>query len=86
MLTRERRKTSFRLPDYLLDGLRQEAKRQKTSMNSLLELFLKEGLFEEPNDQTRAAIEECRSGVELDDFDPDSLDQYIYAAEAVDAV
>lgn len=36
---------------------------------------------------TLAAIEECLSSDELDDFDPRSLDKYIYEeAEAVHAV
>ena len=36
---------------------------------------------------TLAAIEECKSGDDLEDFDPRSLDKYIYEeAEAVHAV
>lgn len=36
---------------------------------------------------TLAAIEECKSGDELEDFDPSSLDKYIYEeAEAIHAV
>lgn len=36
---------------------------------------------------TLAAMEECKSGDELDDFDPKSLEKYIYEeAEAVNAI
>jgi hypothetical protein len=40
--------------------------------------------YHEPNAETVAAIAECKSGVELEDFDPNELDQYIN--EAVEEV
>lgn len=76
--TLKRRTTSFRLPGYLLDGLRTEAQRKHKSMNSLVEVFLLDALYRQPNAETLAAIEECRSGVDLEDFNPDELDKYIY--------
>ncbi len=41
----------------------------------------------QPNPDTLAAIEEARSGVEMEDFDPNELDRYIYeAAEEIGTV
>ena len=81
MLKEKRRATSFRLPTYLIDGLKLGAKRQNTSMNSPVELLLREDLYSEPNEDTRAAIEECRSGVELPELDTSDLDAFIKSIE-----
>ncbi|MBR1463551.1 MAG: toxin-antitoxin system protein [Prevotella sp.] len=77
--TIKRKATSFRLPNYLLEGLKTEAKRQNRSVNNLVEFVLSTSLFREPNAETLAAMKECKSGVELEDFDPNELDKYIYA-------
>ena len=75
--TTKRSATSFRLPMYLLEGLRAEAKRQHRSVNNLVEVFLHESLYHEPNAETLAAMAECSSSAELEDFDPNELDKYI---------
>lgn len=55
-------------------------------MSALGGEYLLDGMYSKPNAETLAAIEEARSGVEMEDFDPDELDKYIYAAEEIDAV
>ena len=78
--TTKRSATSFRLPLYLLEGLKAEAKRQHRSVNNLVEVFLLESLYHEPNAETLAAMAECRSGVELDELTDetiDNLEEYI---------
>ena len=77
--TIKRKAVSFRLPSYLLEGLKTEAWRQHRSVNNLVEVVLLKSLFAEPNAETLAAMKECQSGVELEDFDPNELDKYIYA-------
>ena len=42
-------------------------------MSKLLECIAEETMYR-PNAETLAAIEEARSGVEMEDFDPDELD------------
>jgi len=76
-----RKATTVRLPEYLLADLHTEANRRNISVSRLLEDIVEEKMYP-PNAETLAAIEECRSGVEMEDFDPDELDQYIYAEEA----
>ena len=83
--TIKRKAASFRLPTYLLEGLKTEARRQHRSVNNLVEVVLLKSLCDEPNAKTLAAMKECESGVELEDFDPNELDKYIYA-EATEEV
>ena len=64
---------SFRLPSYLLEGLKTEARRQHRSVNNLVEVVLLKSLYNEPNAETLAAMKECLSGVELENFDPNEL-------------
>ena len=78
--TTKRSATSFRLPRYLLEGLKAEAKRQHRSVNNLVEVLLLESLYHKPNAETLAAMEECKSGAELDeltDENIDNLEEYI---------
>jgi len=69
-----RKATTVRLPDYMLLDLRNEARRTGVSINKLIENALEESLYR-PNAETLAAIEEARSGMEMEDFDPDELNQ-----------
>lgn len=77
--TIKRKAASFRLPSYLLEGLKIEARRQHRSVNNLVEVVLLKSLYNEPNAETLAAMKECESGVDLEIFDPNELDKYIYA-------
>lgn len=57
-----RRPTSFRLRADLLDGLRRNAKRENRTLNNYVESILLDIVFREPNDVTKAAMEEAMSG------------------------
>ena len=81
-----RKATTVRLPDYMLTDLNVEARRLGISVSRLLENLMEVCLYQ-PNPDTLAAIEEARSGVEMEDFDPNELDRYIYeAAEEIGTV
>ena len=78
--TVKRKATSFRLPTDLLEGLRAEAQKQHRSVNNLVEVFLLESLYREPNATTLAAMAEVKSGAGLDeltDENIDNLEEYI---------
>lgn len=77
METTKRRRATVRLPEYAMADIRNEAKRQNRSVSSILAMYVLDGLYHEPNETTLAAMAECESGTELDDFDPHSLDAYI---------
>ena len=57
-----RRPTSFRLREDLLDGLRRNAKRENRTLNNYVESILLDIVYREPNDVTKAAMEEAMSG------------------------
>ena len=58
----ERKPASFRLRTDLLEMLRRNAIRQNRTLNNYVESVLLDIVYNEPNDTTRAAIEEAMSG------------------------
>ena len=70
----ERRQTAFRLRTDLLERLKVMAMRSNRSLNNFIECALMDVAFHEPNAETRAAIEEAKSGkyagtLDMTDFD-----------------
>ena len=57
-----RKLTSFRLRADLLEELRRNALRENRTLNNYVESVLLRIVFEEPNELTRAAIKEAKSG------------------------
>ena len=72
--TVKRRVTSFRLPMDLLEKLRAEAQKQHRSLNNLVEVFLLESLYREPNATTLAAMAEVKSDAALDELTDENID------------
>lgn len=60
--TANRKQTAFRLQSDLLDRLREAAKKENRSLNNFVESALMDIVYNEPNEVTKAAIEEARSG------------------------
>ena len=58
----QKRATLFRLNPELIDRLKEMAKRQHRSLNNFVECILLDVAYNEPNEVTKAAIEEARSG------------------------
>lgn len=54
--------TLFRLNVDLLERLKAMARREHRSLNNFVECVLLDVVYNEPNDVTKAAIEEARSG------------------------
>ena len=52
----------FRLNVDLINRLKEMAKREPRSLNNFVECVLLERAYSEPNEVTKAAIEEARSG------------------------
>mgnify|MGYP002624916066 FL=1 len=57
-----RRPASFRLRADLLEGLKRNAARENRTLNNYVESVLLGIVYEEPNEVTKAAIKEARSG------------------------
>ena len=77
--TVHRKQTAFRLKTDLIERLRLEARRENRSLNNLVEVILSEALDRRPNPETMAAIEEARSGKELETLDLEHFDDFIAA-------
>lgn len=60
--TIRRKQTSFRLRTDLLEEMKTAAERENRTLNNYLESLLLNYFYNEPNEVTRAAIEEAMSG------------------------
>lgn len=58
----EKKAHVFRLPTYLLDKLKELAQKDRRSLNNYVECLLLDAVYHDPNDVTRAAFEEAKSG------------------------
>lgn len=72
-----RQPTSFRLNSKLLAILKQKAKASNRSLNNYVESVLFDAVYYEPNETTIAAIEEARSGKELETLDLDNFKSFV---------
>lgn len=60
--TIRRKQTSFRLRTDLLEEMKSAAERENRTLNNYLESLLLNYFYNEPNEVTKAAIEEAMSG------------------------
>ncbi|MCI9607488.1 MAG: ribbon-helix-helix protein, CopG family [Muribaculaceae bacterium] len=58
----QKKAQSFRLPVDLIERLKKLARQQNRSLNNFVECALIELAYSEPNAETKAALEEARSG------------------------
>ena len=68
----------------MLGGLKEEAKRKKQSLSSLVEQTLHDSLFSlfhQPNETTKAAMREAEAGIELEELTAEDIDFYNEAKE-----
>ncbi len=54
-----KKQTAFRLNENLVNRLKAEARRTNRSLSNYVECILMESLYNEPNDETKAAIKEA---------------------------
>ena len=57
-----RKPTSFRLRTDLIEGLKRKAAQQNRTLNNYVESVLLDIVYDEPNEETKAAIEEVMAG------------------------
>lgn len=60
--TIQKKATMFRLSVDLIDRLKEMARREHRSLNNFVECVLLDFAYNEPNEVTKAAIEEAKSG------------------------
>ena len=69
--------TAFRLNKDLIHRLKMKAKKENRSLNNYVETVLMDIAYNEPNDETIAAIEEARSGKPMNKLDVDGLEGFV---------
>ena len=72
--------TAFRLSKDLIDRLKVKAQKENRSLNNYVETVLMDIAYDEPNDETVAAIEEARSGKGLEKL---NVDNYLISGGAL---
>jgi hypothetical protein len=72
-----RKQTSFRLSTDLLNRLRQAATKQNRSLNNFVESVLMDVVYNEPNEETKAAIEEVKAGKSAGTIDMKNFDTFM---------
>ena len=77
----ERKQTSFRLSTDLLKRLRIAARRENRSLNNFVESTLMDAVYNIPNEETVAAINEARSGKYAGTIDTSSMEAFIKSCE-----
>lgn len=58
----EKKSHVFRLPVYLLDRLKELAKKDRRSLNNYVEGILLDAVYHDPNEVTLAAMKEAQEG------------------------
>lgn len=72
--------TSVRLPNDVMDILKSQAKEEHRSVSNYIRMILTEFVKhkrQEPNATTRAAIEEARSDMDLEELDVDHFKDFV---------
>lgn len=75
--TIDRKQTAFRLSTDLLERLKMAAKRQNRSLNNFVESVLMDVVYNEPNEETKAAIEEAKAGKYAGTIDMKNFDTFM---------
>ena len=80
-----RKSASFRLNAELLETLKRHAKAENRSLNNFVESVLLDAMYHEPNEETKAAIEEARSGKPAaGTLDLSSFDAFVKSIDEID--
>lgn len=76
-VTIDRKQTAFRLSSDLLERLKIAAKRQNRSLNNFVESVLMDVVYNEPNEETKAAIVEAKAGKYAGTIDMSNFDTFM---------
>ena len=75
--TIERKQTVFRLSTDLLQRLKVAAKKKNQSLNNFVESALMDLVYDEPNEDTKAAVEEAKAGKYAGTIDMRNFDTFM---------
>ena len=69
--------TAFRFDKELIRRLKIKAKKENRSLNNYVETVLMDVAYDEPNEETIAAINEVKSGKDLERLDMSKFDEFV---------
>ena len=69
--------TAFRFDKELIRRLKIKAKKENRSLNNYVETVLMDVVYDEPNVETLAAINEVKSGKDLERLDMENFDEFV---------
>ena len=69
--------TAFRFDKELIRRLKIKAKKENRSLNNYVETVLMDVVYDEPNEETIAAINEVKSGKGQERLDMDKFDEFV---------
>ena len=69
--------TAFRFDKELIRRLKIKAKKENRSLNNYVETVLMDVVYDEPNEETMSAIDEVKSGKDLERLDMDKFDEFV---------
>lgn len=84
METAIKKQTAFRFDSDLLEDLKSAAKREHRSLNNFVECILRNVMYSEPNEETKAAIEEARAGKNLKKVDMSSFENFMKSLDEIE--
>jgi hypothetical protein len=73
----ERKAHVFRFPAYLLEKLKEAAKKDRISLNNYVEGILLDAVYNEPNEETLQSLEDAKAGRTYGPIDTSSVENMI---------
>ena len=72
-----KKQTAFRLSEELLDRLKAKAKKENRSLNNYVEKVLMDIVYDEPNEETLAAMKEAKEGKNLETLNLKKFKEFV---------
>lgn len=69
--------TAFRFDKELIRRLKIKAKKENRSLNNYVETVLMDVVYDEPNEETIAAINEVKNGKDLERLNMSNFDEFV---------
>lgn len=72
-----KKQTAFRFSEDLLEILKRRAKKDNRSLNNYVEKILMEAVYDEPNEDTIAAMKEAKEGKSLETLNLEKFKEFV---------
>ena len=76
-LNMPKRQTAFRFSEDLLNRLKIRARKENRSLNNYVEKVLMDVVYDEPNEETKAAIKEAKANKDLETLDLKKFKEFV---------